>query len=338
MLQARLLAPGELELTDVPVPDPGPGELLVKVELALTCGTDLKMYQRGHPRLPVPAPFGHEMAGTVAGVGAGVRGFREGDRIASVPTAPCGACRYCRHGRENLCAEAVRRIALGAYAEYMVLPEPVVRMHVFPRPPGLSAENAAGLEPLACVVHGASRVRMADARSVVLLGDGPIAILFVQLARLRGASAILVAGRHPQRLQSAAAFGASTTHLEGSALQAIVQDTLGGADLVIECVGRTATWEEAQRLAAPGGEVLLYGGCPAGSRAPFDTDRLHYEEIDLKGAFHYTPRAVREALALLANGSVSVDRLVTHRRPLRELPDALALAFRREALKVAVVP
>jgi L-iditol 2-dehydrogenase len=338
MLHARLLQPGQLELVDVPIPDPGPGELLVHVEVALTCGTDLKLYERGHPRLPTPSPFGHEMAGVVAGVGAGVHGFREGDAIASVPTAPCGQCRLCRRGRENLCAQAVGRITLGAFSEYLVLPQHLVQIHVFPRPAGLAPEDAAGLEPLACVVHGASRVSLAQADSLVILGDGPIAMLFVQLARLQGVSHILVAGRHARRLEFGEAFGARTTRLEGEALHALVHESLGGADIVIECVGRPELWETAPGLAAPGGEVLLYGGCAAGTRATFDTTRLHYDEIDLKGAFHYTPRDVREALALLANGHVSVARLVTHRMPLARLPEALTLALQRDALKVAVVP
>jgi L-iditol 2-dehydrogenase len=181
-------------------------------------------------------------------------------------------------------------------------------------------------------------VNLAAAGTLVLLGDGPIALLFLQLARTRGVDRVLVAGRHARRLEFARTFGARTTQLQGAALHALVHDALGGADLVIECVGRPEIWEEAHTLAAPGGQVLLYGGCPAGTRAAFDTGRLHYEEIDLKGAFHYTPRAVREALELLANGSVSVARLVTHRKPLRQLPDALALALQREALKVAIVP
>jgi L-iditol 2-dehydrogenase len=339
MLSAQLLRPGEFVLRDVPVPEPGPGELLVRVEAALTCGTDVKTFQRGHPRLPLPSPFGHEMAGVVAAAGKGVTAFREGDAIAAVPTAPCGQCRLCRRGRENLCAEAVGRIALGAFAEYLLLPAHVVADNVYGRPSSLRPEQAALLEPLACVVHGAARVDLAGAENVVLLGDGAIALLFARLAQLHGAGHVLVAGRHENRLAVARALGAATTTLEGDAL---VEEVRGGgrpgADVVIECVGNPPLWEFAPALAAAGGTVLLYGGCASGTRASFDTFRLHYEEVDLKGAFHYTRADVRAALSLLLRGDVAATPLITHERPLHALQEALDLVLRREAIKVAVHP
>jgi len=339
MLRAELLEPGRVELRDVPVPEPAAGELLVRVEVALTCGTDIKTWQRGHPKLITPAPFGHECAGTVAAIGAGVTAFREGDRIAFVPTAPCGECRACRRGRENLCPLAIARIALGAFAEYIVLPAHLVLQNVFPRPPSLSAERAAALEPLACVVHGAGRVDFNRAEHIVLLGDGPIALLFARLARLRGDADVLVAGRHEARLDAARWLGARTTAQQGEALiDEVRASTDAGADIVVECVGRPETWELAQSLAAPGAQVLLYGGCAAGTRASFDTGRLHYEEMDLKGAFHYTRADVRTAFDLLERGVVDPAPLITHRRPLSGLHDALALVLGREAIKVAVLP
>jgi L-iditol 2-dehydrogenase len=340
MLQAELLAPGHLEMRDVPVPSPGPGELLVRVEAALTCGTDVKMFRRGHPRIPLPAPFGHEFSGRVAAAGDGVRRFSEGDPVACVPSAPCGECRLCRRGRENLCALAIDRIVLGAYAEYVLLPAHIVRAHVFARPPGLSAEVAAALEPLSCTVHGASRVALERAESVVLLGDGPIAMLFVQVALQRGAERVLVAGRHRARLDAARSLGALTMEATGDALREQVRDhTAGhGADLVIECVGTPETWELAQTLVAAGGEVLLFGGCAAGTRACFDTLPLHYEEADLKGAFHYRPADVRDALELLSSGAVDITTLISHRVPLAALDAALSMVIERRAIKVAVLP
>jgi L-iditol 2-dehydrogenase len=340
MRRAELLRPGELRLSDAPVPRPGRGELLVRVDVALTCGTDLKTYRRGHPRIPLPAPLGHELAGTVVAVGGGVHDFRAGDALASAPTAPCGTCGLCRRGRENLCPDAVGRIVLGAFGDYVLLPAHVVATNVFPRPAGMTAEVAAALEPLACVVHGAGRVPLDRADTVLVLGDGPIALLFVQLARLRGAGGVLVAGRHEPRLAVARALGAATTDAGEAELEAEVAERTGGsgADVVIECVGTADAWRAAQRLAGPGGTVLLYGGCPAGTAVAFDAERLHYGEVDLIGAFHYTPRAVREALELLARGAVRIDPLITHRLPLERLPEALGLALSRTAIKVAVTP
>lgn len=341
MRAAVLVRPGYVEMREVAVPAPGPGELLVRVDAALTCGTDLKTYQRGHPRIPLPTPMGHEFSGTVAAVGAGVERFREGDAIACVPTAPCGACRLCRRGRENLCPDAVGRMVFGAFAEYVLLPRHIVDRHVFPRPATLAAHEAAALEPLACVVHGADRVALEHAGHVVFLGDGPITLLFLQVARLRGAERVIVVGRHEARLAVARELGAETILDLGAAVlrEAILERTGGvGADVVVECVGRPEVWEAAPALAAPGGEVLLYGGCAAGTRASFDTLRLHYEEVDLKGAFHYRPASVREAYELLADGRVATGPLVTHRRPLGRLEEALGLVLRREAVKVALAP
>lgn len=341
MLAAELIEPGRFELREVPVPEPGPGELLLRVEAALTCGTDVKTLQRGHPKIPLPTPMGHEAAGVVAAVGAGVAGLREGDAVAYVPTAPCGRCRLCLRGRESLCPDAVGRMAFGAFAEYIRLPAHLVECNVFARPASLSAEEAAGLEPLSCVVHGADRVALERAETVVLIGDGPIALLFLQLARLQGAGRVLLAGKHAARLDAARGLGAErVVDLGAETLDEAVGAWTGGtgADVVVECVGRPEVWEAAAALAATGGEVLLYGGCAGGTRASFDTYRVHYGEVDVKGAFHYGRADVRRALELLGSGAVRVGPLVTHRRPLERLEEALQLVLSRAAIKVALRP
>jgi L-iditol 2-dehydrogenase len=341
MRAAILLAPGSAELRDVPVPQPGQGEVVLHVEAALTCGTDLKTYRRGHPLIPLPAPMGHEFAGIVAAVGDGVRNVREGDAVAATPTAPCGHCRLCRRGRESLCPEAVRHIALGGFAEYVRIPANIVASNLFVRPAGLPAETAAALEPLACVVHGVARLDMSEVDSMVLIGDGPIALLFLQLALLHGAGRVLVAGRHAQRLELAKTLGADkVTDAHGDALADAVDEWTGGvrADAVVECVGTTQTWEAAPALAAVGGTVLLYGGCPAGTRASFDTQRVHYEEVDLKGAFHYDRSDVKEAWRLITGDRVKISPLISHRRPLESFDEAWELALSRAAMKVALLP
>jgi L-iditol 2-dehydrogenase len=341
MRAAFLLRPGELTLREVAVPRPAAGEVLVRVEAALTCGTDVKMYQRGHARLLLPAPFGHEFAGRIAAVGEGVATFVHDDPVMCVPTAPCGSCRLCAAGRANLCAAAVGRMVLGAYAEYVLLPAHIVARHLFHRPATLSAERAATLEPLACVVHGAARIDWLRAQHVAVLGDGAIALLFACLALLRGAAAVLVLGRHPERLAVAATYGAHTvrTASNDEALVAVRDHTGGaGADVVVECVGTPATWRLASELTAAGGTALLFGGCAAGAQASFDAYRLHYEEVDLVGAFHYTPHDVADALTLLGAGRVDVAPLITHRAPLQDLEAALQRVMDRSAIKVAIVP
>ncbi len=341
MMAVTLLRPGEFVVRPMPVPEPGEGELVLRVETALTCGTDVKTFRRGHPHIPLPSPMGHEASGVVAAVGKGVSHFREGDAVACVPTVPCGQCRLCRRGRDSLCAQRVDRINLGAFAEYLRLPAHIVEHGTFPRPAQMGAEAAAALEPLACVVHGANRIMLDRAESVVFIGDGPIALLFVQVARLRGVERILLAGRHPERMGVARQLGVdATTGASGTELQQVVRAFTGGtgADVVVECVGTESAWAEAHALAARAGEVLLFGGRPAGEQASFDAFRIHYDEVDVKGAFHFGRADAAEALQLLECGDVRIEPLVTHRRRLADFAEAFQLVLERKALKVAIEP
>jgi len=338
---AELIRPGVIEFRDVDEPRPGPGEIVIRVDATLTCGTDLKTFERGHAKLPLPLALGHETAGTVAAVGKGVTRFREGDDIACVPTAPCGQCRLCSRGRESLCAQAVGRFMFGAFAEFVRVPAHIVRENAFQRPKHLSAREAAALEPLACVVHGSRRIDLKNAENIVIVGDGAIALMFAQVARFLSSGNILLAGKHDTRLEVARSlgFGSVVNVSETGLYDAVMQWSGGhGADIVVECVGRPDVWESAAGIAAVGGVVLLFGGCAAGTRATFDTYRVHYDEIDIKGAFHYGRADVRTAWDLMRDRSVDVRPLITHERPLSSLLDAFELARSRAAIKVAVSP
>lgn len=337
----QLVRPGELRLESVDVPEPGDGEVLARVSLALTCGTDLKTVDRGHARLKVPGPLGHEWAGYVAAVGAGVHGLTPGTRIVGTPTAPCGDCAYCLRGAENLCLHLFEHTALGAYGEYILIPRQIVNRNVHRLTSDNSNLHAAFIEPVACVVHGADQLHIAGDRTITFLGDGPMALIFVQVARLRGAGRIAVIGRHRQRLELAQQFGADVTvdASDGDPLEAVREMSDGlGADSVVECVGRPEAWEDAVSLVRRGGEVLFFGGCERGAAVNLDTERVHYDELTLKGGFHYTPDCVRRAGELTSGGNLKLEPLVTHEMSLDELPKALELMRRREALKVAIVP
>jgi L-iditol 2-dehydrogenase len=337
----HLVRPGELRLDLAAKPEPAEGEVVARIAVALTCGTDLKTFDRGHARLRLPAPLGHEWAGVVESVGAGVTSLRPGDRIVATPTAPCGDCAYCLSGVENLCLHLFEDTALGAYGEYILVPRHIVNRNSFRIPDTVSDVQAAFLEPLACTVHGADLLRLAGDRTVVFLGDGPIALLFAQVARLRGAGAIVLVGRHADRLALARDLGVDAT-VDARASdpeEAVRALTDGlGADVVIECVGRPEAWSQAVKLARKGGEVMLFGGCEKGAEVRLDTERLHYDEVTLKGGFHYTPDSVRRAWEFICAGTVKLDPLVTHRMELEDLPAAFERVRRREAVKVAIVP
>lgn len=341
MLAQILVRPGLIELCEVPWPAPDPGGVVVRVGAALTCGTDLKAFLRGHPKFPMPTPFGHEFAGDIAAVGAGVKGFREGDQIMAAPTAPCGDCYHCDRGQENLCADVMDRIVLGAYAEYIKLPASIVRTNLYHNSGSLSHTEAALLEPLACVLHGLSHVRLRPDDHVLLVGAGAISLLHLLVLRARGVSHVTMIARGRTRAAKARELGATavlTTDGESSR-DAVLELTDGrGADLVIECTGQVPVWEAAPGLARRGGQVILFGGCAEGSLVRFDTGRLHYDQVSIVSPFHFTPRDVRASHELLSSGDFGGAALIAAEYPLEKLDEALARQRRGDGAKFAILP
>jgi L-iditol 2-dehydrogenase len=335
-----LVRPGTIELRELPRPHADSDGVVVRVRAALTCGTDLKAYLRGHPKIPMPTPFGHEFAGELAEVGSAVRGLREGDAVMAAPTAPCGACYHCRREQENLCPQVMETMVHGAYAEYLKLPGAVVRTNLFAKPDRLPFTEAALLEPLACVVHGLSQVRLRPDDSVVLVGAGAIALLHLLVLRTRGIEQVVVLARSRGRAAQAQALGATVLPVSGEEVRApVLELTHGrGADVVIECTGQEHVWEFAPHLVRRGGQVVLFGGCPSGTAVRFDTHRLHYDQISLTSPFHFTPRDVRAAYELLSSGEFGGGARVAAEYPLERLGEALERQRRGEGAKFAIVP
>jgi L-iditol 2-dehydrogenase len=336
-----LVRPGQLELRDLPRPRPDPGGVIVRVCAALTCGTDLKAYLRGHPKFPMPTLFGHEFAGEICELGSGVRGLREGDAVMAAPTAPCGACFHCVRQQENLCDQVMATMVHGAYAEYIKLPAAVVDTNLFAKPHALPFAEAALLEPLACVLHGLSRCALRADDTVVLVGAGAIGLLHLLVLRARGVERVVVIARNPSRAALARTLGASETlavDVRDAALP--VRELTGGrgADLVIECTGQVPVWEAAPQLARRGGQVILFGGCAAGTEARFDTGRLHYDQVEISSPFHFTPRDVRAAYELLGGDRFNGASLIGGSYPLERLSEALARHRSGEGPKFAIVP
>jgi L-iditol 2-dehydrogenase len=307
---ALFYAPGDLRVEEVPRPEPGPGDVLVQIEVALTDGTDLKTFRRGHPVLAreSPAPFGHEFCGLV-----------DGRRVVAANSAPCGACDGCARGEQ--CRDL--SFLAGAYADWIVVPERIAAVNLHDVPPGVEPEVAAMVEPLACCLRGVERAGIHAGDTVAILGAGPIGLMLAACVADAGGWPVVVGGR-PERQELVELFGA-----EGGAGT--------GADFVIEAVGSDAAWGDAVELARPGGTVVMFGGLPRDARPPVDAYRLHYEELTVRGSFHHTPATVRAALGFLASGAYPWERLVTHRVLLDELP-ALFADPPRELLKAAIVP
>jgi L-iditol 2-dehydrogenase len=338
---ACLLGPEQVEIRRLPLLQPGAGELTLKIDVATTCGTDLKVFRRGgHPRmLLTPTPFGHEGAGTVVALGEGVEDWQLGQPVVVLNSASCGHCRNCVGARENLCRDL--HYLNGTFAEYLSVPARFVTRSTYAIPPGLSPEHASLTEPLACVLHGIEACSLGEAKDVVVLGGGAMGQLFVALLSATNHRVVL-ADPSERRRKIASRMGAAavTEPPEVAAPEPILdlaRDPLG-FDLAIDATGTVAGWQLAVRSVQPGGEVLLYGGCPPGSQLCLESTRIHYDEIVLRGAYHHRPTTVAKALRLLATGSLPVGLLLSREMPLEQTVEALRSMLRRESLKVAIRP
>jgi L-iditol 2-dehydrogenase len=342
MKAAVLYGREDVRIESVEVPRIGFGDVLLRSKVALTCGTDAKVYRRGyHARMIVPpAVFGHEMAGIVEDVGPGVEGLEPGMEVVAANSAPCGECHYCRHDMPSLCDDL--QFWNGAYAEFTRIPQRVVRKNLLPLTDGVSFREAAMVEPLACVVRGVEESWIGRGQSVAVLGSGPIGLMFVALARMRGAHVVAV-GRRREKLGKAEEMGAE--HVISARPGVEVADVLRdlspsqrGFDVVIEAVGLPETCETAVRAVRKGGVVNLFGGCPADTRIGIDSQRLHYQELTIKSTFHHTPESFRKAFRLIADGHVDPNAFITSEAPLEDLPRVLRDMTRGHGLKTAILP
>ena len=337
-----LVEPGRIETRDdVDMPVAGPDDVVVAVKSALTCGTDLKAFRRGHHLMPPPTLFGHEFSGVISDKGNRVEKFSVGQPVMSVHTAPCGECVYCRRSLQNLCPYLTKTMALGAYAEYLRVPATVVDVNMYPKPDGLGYREAAMLEPLSCVVYGISQAPVRDADSAVVIGAGAIGLLHVMVLKEMGVRQVIVSGRHDYRLDMAKTVGADLVidSAGAHAAEAVLEATDGlGSPVVFECTGLPAVWEEAVTMVSRGGCVVLFGGCPGGTTVTYDTARLHYDQITLRGIFHFTPGAVCGAYDLLADGRLDVSPLITGDRALEEVPETFRTFLGKNTMKYAIIP
>jgi L-iditol 2-dehydrogenase len=307
-------APGDVRVEERPEPTPGPGELVIRVEAALTSGTDAKTYRRGHPVLlgPPPAPFGHEYAGTVLRAGPGAP-FRPGERVAGANSAPCGVCRTCRRGAEPLC-ENLFPLLNGAYAEELLVPARIAAVNVHPIADDVDSEVAAMCEPLACALHGVEASEAVDGDRIVVLGRGALGRMLAAALEARGCDVVALGRLDP--------------------------DPEERFDRVIEAAGTVEAWQRAVQLTAPGGTVVLFGGTPRGTTLEVDTFRLHYEALTMRGVFHHAPRHIRAALDELARDARPYRALLTHRFGLDDVVRPLAMTAGlepRDGLLKAVV-
>ena len=343
MKSLQFYAPLEVKFEEVEIKDPKEGEVQVKIEAALTCGTDVKTYKRSHPVLikKTPSGFGHEFSGVISKVGKNVMGFNVGDRVVAANSAPCGECFFCKRGEYNLCENI--EFLNGAYAEYINVPKAIVKRNLIHIPDDLEFERAAFAEPLANVVHGIEKTDIKEGQSVGVIGLGPIGLLFVRLAKMKGAR-VIAAARNPLKLKLAKDFGCAdevvdlNKYKHPEKIFKDFSDEKRGLDVVIECVGLPEVWEEMFNYVRKGGKIHFFGGCPGGTKINIDTQKLHYDQIKIISVFHHTPLYFREALRLIYEEKLPVEKLITDVFPLEKAEEALIKQMNGRAVKILIKP
>ena len=319
-----------------------PGEVRVAIEATLTCGTDLKVFKRGyHARMIVPpAVFGHELAGVISEVKTPKSKlpspWRVGDRVVVANSAPCGQCYFCGQNQENLCDDLL--FLNGAYAESIVVPARLVEKNLLRLKASTSFRDAALVEPLACVIQGVQDARLKGPQRVLVIGAGPIGLMFVAVARNLGCE-VMVAGRGASRLKVARRLGASRIiDVAGRELLSAARCKTGPApDVVIEAVGKPESWQAALALVRKGGVVNFFGGCPAGTAIFVDTSQMHYSSLTLVASFHHTPAGVRKALDLIERGIIRAEDFIDGECKLSGLPDLFrSMAAGNRAVKTLI--
>lgn len=342
MKQLYLNAPNDLRLREIEPPTAGPGEVVVDVLGATTCGTDLKTLLRGHPKFPMPTPFGHEFSGVISEVGEGVEGWTVGQEVMSAPTAPCGICSVCRRGLFNLCPTCMDGLVLGAFAEKVRLPAHIVQRNLYPKPRTLDFFEAALMEPLACAVYGQQQLPSLMGKSVAIVGAGPIGLLHQMLALLQRPSYLFMIGRREARLSLAEEIGADEiidTEQEPDLVESVMSRTANrGADIVIECTGQPQVWIDSIKSTAPNGHTLLFGGCRSGTQVAFPFEFMWKRALTVLGVFHFTPEAVSHAREHLCCGRLPVEHLITDIRPMSDYHQIFEDLKAGKAVKYGIDP
>ncbi|MBB2913673.1 L-iditol 2-dehydrogenase [Streptosporangium becharense] len=343
MKVARFHAPGDIRIEEAPEPVAGPGEVKIRVRNCSTCGTDAKILRHGHHHIRPPRVMGHEIAGEVVEA-AGVAGWAPGDRVQVIAAIPCGTCGECRRGRMTVCPdqESMGYHYDGGFAEYMTVPAKVLAVGGLNRvPDGVGFAEASVAEPLACVLNGQELARVGDGDDVVVMGSGPIGCLHVRLARSRGAARVFLVDVNAGRLEMAAGLVRPDAAVHGEdVVEQVLKLTEGrGADVVITAAASGAAQEQALRMAARRGRISFFGGLPKDDPViRCDSNLVHYRELTVVGANGSSPAHNARALRLIADGSVPVSDLITHRLPLPEVLAGIGIVSRGEAIKVTVEP
>lgn len=311
--------------------NPQEGEILVKVISALTCGTDTKMYKRGHPQFPFPSLFGHEASGIVAEKGKGVGFLKEGDSVIFPVSSPCLSCNFCARGLENQCENLFEEKVWGGFAEYILIPKRIVKNSTFKKPKNLSFEEGALLDPLSSVVFSYKDIKDLNLR-VLIIGAGPMGFLHSVYAKQRGFD-VSVCDINKERLEVFKRLNFKTYIAEDS-----WEKEVEPFDLIMECSGTKDGFERGLKILAKGGKICIFAGFPKEFNLNFDASLIHYNQNEIYGSFHYDRRAVLEAVNLLEEGKLNLKPIFSGYYPLKELPLVMEKVLKGEGLKFVINP
>lgn len=336
-MKAQLFyGPEDVRYENINIPEVRDDEVLVRIKSALTCGSDLKTYRRGHPTMIKEASvFGHEWAGDIVEIGSDVDNFKVGDRIVAVNSVPCYECYYCKLERYSLCENLIYNN--GAYAEYIKIPGKILKKNTYMIPDKIDYREAALLEPLACVAHGIEESNIKTDDMVVINGAGPIGLMFIALARLKGALVISV-DLSDERLEYAKDFGADYTinaskeSDQVAAVKELTEDKKG-VDVAVDATGIPEVWEMTILMGRKGATINLFGGCVSGTSVNIDTQLLHYSELTIKGVYHHTPYYVKKAFDIITSRQIDTVKFITADMPLEKLVSALELMGQQKGIK-----
>ena len=337
MKASRFLGNKTFAVTDLPTPHAGPGELVLRNQVCGVCGTDVHIYhgEPGSADVNPPVVLGHEYSGEVVEVGEGVTGFAVGDHVTVDPNIYCGHCAYCQNGKKQLCPsmEAIGVTRDGGFAQYSLIPA----SQAFKLEPTVPWEAAAMAEPLACCLHGIDLAGIQVGDKVCVVGGGAIGLLMVQLAKLSGASQIVLSEPNEKRRQVGLQLGANAPidPTRPDAQEAFAQVLDGGANVVIECVGNVPAVKSAFQFAGKGATVLLFSVPKVDATFDLPLFDVYKKELTIKGSF-VNPDTHARAVALINSGKVDFGPIITHRFPLDQLPEAIAMQMSDASIKVVV--
>ncbi|PIU51355.1 alcohol dehydrogenase [Candidatus Desantisbacteria bacterium CG07_land_8_20_14_0_80_39_15] len=350
MKAAVYLGKESIEVREVEKPEAKNGEVLVKVKSCAICGTDIRTYFHGHHAIKPPHILGHEVAGEIVEIGEDVEGYNIGEMVHMVTEVGCGKCRFCMSGRHNLCPD-LRAMAYyypGGFAEYILIPrQAVIQRNLIPIPDNLSFDEATLAEPLSCCINAQEYLNITFGNTVLIVGAGPIGCMHVELARLSGATKIILADISDERLEIGKRFGRvgldnATLFINSGKedlIKKVKEETNGdGADVIITACPSPEMQEQALQMVATRGRISFFGGLPGGKTITIDSNIIHYKEISVFGAFASSAPQYKQALALLASGNIKGEDLITHRFPLGKIKEALEVAKSGKGLKVIVKP